>query len=467
MTGNSEWLVERLGAYGQQEALIRAGRTSRYSDLLEARRLVSDRLKPYAIGPGSRCAVVGDFGALTTGLLLELVRRSAVLIPFAAASAPRRQLLYETCAAEWAITSPDEDRIEGLAIDRLPTGSAPNADHPLYAELRARVAPGLVLFTSGSTGEPKAVVHDFSLLLEKFRQPGRPMRTLTFLLFDHWGGLNTLLHTLMSGGVVACPPSRKPEQICALIQDHRLELLPASPSFLNLMLVSGAHTRYDLSSLRVITYGAEPMPEATLRRLHRALPDVELRQTYGLIELGVLRAKSASSDSLLVKVGGEGYDVRVVDGMLEIKARSSMLGYLNAPAPFTEDGYFKTGDRVEVHGEYLRIIGRESELINVGGEKVFPTEVEAVLLECPFVEDAVAYGQPHPLSGRVVCADIVRAGAGLDDNQARTAIRRFCNERLESYKVPVKIRFVEGPLSGDRQKRVRIGRDAGPDAWAD
>jgi acyl-CoA synthetase (AMP-forming)/AMP-acid ligase II len=201
------------------------------------------------------------------------------------------------------------------------------------------------------------------------------------------------------------------------------------------------------------------MPPTTLARVHRELPNIDLRQTYGLIELGVLRAKSAGSDSLLVKLGGDGYDIRVVDNLLEIKAKSSMLGYLNAPSPFTEDGYFKTGDRVEQHGEYVRILGRESEQINVGGEKVFPTEVETTLLDCPHVADAVVYGVSHPLSGKVVAADVVRIASDLEDSAVRTAIRLHCNERLEPYKVPVKIKFVEGPLVGDRQKRVRIGRD--------
>jgi acyl-CoA synthetase (AMP-forming)/AMP-acid ligase II len=139
-----------------------------------------------------------------------------------------------------------------------------------------------------------------------------------------------------------------------------------------------------------------------------------------------------------------------------------MLGYLNAPSPFTDDGYFRTGDRVEQHGEFFRILGRQSEQINVGGEKVFPTEVEAVLLECPLVVDAVVYGSPHPLSGKIVCADVVRQASDQGDSDMRAAIRLFCNQRLESFKVPVKIRFVEGPLAGDRQKRVRAGRaDAG------
>jgi long-chain acyl-CoA synthetase len=461
VTGRLNWLLDRLSSYGGKDAIIRQDTTTSYIDLVAILPAVARLFDSKGIVPGDRVALVGDFGTLSTGCLLALIDRAAIIIPMTAASAKRSDALFDICAAEWSVEVGDASEVAGISIRQLKSASASAATSGLYLDIRNRAVPGLVLFTSGSTGEPKAVVHDFSLLLRKFSKAGRPLRTVNFLLFDHWGGLNTLLHTLSSGGVVACPESRNPEHICALIEAHRLELLPASPSFLNMLLVSGAHKRHKLDSLRMITYGAEPMPPTTLARMNREFPAVEFRQTYGLIELGVLRAKSESSESLLVKIGGEGYDVRVVDGLLEIKAESSMLGYLNAASPFTEDGYFRTGDRVEVHGEFLRILGRESEQINVGGEKVFPSEVEAVLLECPEVVDAVVYPQPHPLSGRIVCTDIVRVASATDDAAIRILIRRFCNERLEPYKVPVKIKFVEGPLTGDREKRVRIGRSAG------
>src|SRR5690606_14521139 len=146
--------------------------------------------------------------------------------------------------------------------------------------------------------------------------------------------------------------------------------LPTTQTFLNLTLLGKAWEGLDLSSLQLITYGTEPMPEATLKAVHERFPEVQLLQTYGLSELGILRSKSRSSDSLWVKVGGEGFETRIVDGLLEIKAQSAMLGYLNAPSPFTPDGWFRTGDAVEVDGEWLRILGRKSEMINVGGEKV-------------------------------------------------------------------------------------------------
>ena len=113
------------------------------------------------------------------------------------------------------------------------------------------------------------------------------------------------------------------------------------------------------------------MPKSTLSRLNHLFPDIKFQQTYGLSEVGILRSKSLDSKSLWVKVGGEGYETRIRENKLEIKSKSAMLGYLNADNPFTKDGWFKTGDLVEVKGDYIKIIGRESEMINVGERKYF------------------------------------------------------------------------------------------------
>src|SRR5919106_3948228 len=92
--------------------------------------------------------------------------------------------------------------------------------------------------------------------------------------------------------------------------------------------------------------------------------------------------------------------------MLQIRARSAMLGYLNAPSPFTPDGWFPTGDAVDVDGEYLRIRGRQSEIINVGGEKVYPAEVESVLQSMDGVAEITVCGEKNPITGQMVTARV-------------------------------------------------------------
>ena len=203
-----------------------------------------------------------------------------------------------------------------------------------------------------------------------------------------------------------------------------------------------------------MTYGTEVMPESTLARFNEVLPDVRMLQTYGLSEVGILRSKSRSSDSLWVKVGGEGFDTRIVDGLLEIKAKSAMLGYLNAPSPFTDDGWFMTGDAVEVDGEYIKILGRRSELINVGGEKVYPAEVESVLQQMDGVADVVINGEAHPLTGNIVVA---RVKLETDEtlSEFRKRMRAHCADRLERYKIPQKVQLVGKSMHGERFKKMR------------
>jgi long-chain acyl-CoA synthetase len=191
-----------------------------------------------------------------------------------------------------------------------------------------------------------------------------------------------------------------------------------------------------------------------LQRIHEALPNVTLQQTYGLSELGILRSKSKSSDSLWVKVGGEGYETKIVDGILWLRARSAMLGYLNAPSPFDEEGWMNTGDMVEVDGEYIRILGRKSEIINVGGQKVFPSEVESVLLQMQNVKDAVVLGEPHPITGRIVIARVNLADPE-DPREFKKRMFAFCREILPSYKIPVKVEISDQSQYNSRFKKMR------------
>jgi acyl-CoA synthetase (AMP-forming)/AMP-acid ligase II len=140
--------------------------------------------------------------------------------------------------------------------------------------------------------------------------------------------------------------------------------------------------------------------------------------------------------------------------MLEIKAKSAMLGYLNAPSPFTEDGWFITGDAVEVDGEWIRILGRKSELINVGGEKVYPAEVESVLQTMEGVEDVAVTGLPNPITGQIVFARIkLSRPESLANFRAR--MREYCRDRLDRFKIPQKVELVEDGLHGERFKKMR------------
>jgi long-chain acyl-CoA synthetase len=444
------FILDRLTALKDRPALFWRGEAFDGNWMAEQVRQDVQRLAGEGLVENAVVILRSDYSPWSVSLLLALIESKAILAPLLPSTLKKTPGLVDIVNPALQIDSGPEGEFSTVRREQ-------SAPHALVRQLQDAGKPGLILFTSGSTGEPKGVIHDLSRLLVKFQTPRPAMRTLNFLLFDHWGGLNTLLHAFANGSAVVLPENRGADYICQLLERHQVELLPASPTFLNMLLLSQAYEGRDLSALRIISYGSEPMPASTLTGLRAAFPTVELRQTYGLIELGVLRAKSLSSESLWVKVGGEGYDLRVVDGILQIKADAAMLGYLNAASPFTDDGYFITGDRVKLNGEYMQFLGRDSELINVGGQKVFPAEVEAVLLESELVEEAVVYGQKNPITGKIVCAD-VQLRSGSDEAEARRAIKRFCAERMESFKVPVKIQFVQAGLHNDRGKRQRVGR---------
>jgi long-chain acyl-CoA synthetase len=263
-----------------------------------------------------------------------------------------------------------------------------------------------------------------------------------------------MLYQLSNAGCIVTVQNRDPDSVLRAVERHKVELLPTSPTFINLILLSEAYRRYDLSSLKIVTYGTEPMPESTLRRFHQVLPHIKLQQTYGLSEVGILRSKSRSSDSLWVKLGGEGFQTRVVNEILQIKAESAMLGYLNAPSPFTDDGWFNTGDKVEVDGDYFRILGRQSEIINVGGQKVYPAQVESVVQEIPKVAEVTVYGEKNAIMGQIVCAAI-RLRESCDARHFHRELREFCRQRLQEFQIPVRVRLVENAMHGGRFKKNR------------
>lgn len=444
MTGG--WLFKRMAATPEAIALASDEGETSYAALLARMSWWDAELASHDIH-GQVVSIEGDYGVESIAVFLALMRAGNIIVPICASA--RAHL------SEYLDVAEVECRIDLGGKVPVVTSTGRAADHDHYARLWAADAAGLVLFSSGSTGKHKAAVHDLTPLLEKFETPRHSYRTLVFLQLDHIGGINTLFYTLANAGTVVVASGRMPHDVCTAIERHRVELLPTSPTFLNLLLLSEEWQRHDLSSLKVITYGTEPMPASTLRRVHAAFPNVRLQQTYGLSEVGILRSQSRGPDSLWVRVGGEGYETKVVDHRLWIRARSAMIGYLNAPCPFDAEGYFDTGDLVEVEGEWLRILGRQSELINVGGSKVFPTEVENALLEMDNVEDVSVRGESSALTGQavVVC---VRLKTDEEPSAFKTRMRLFCRDRLASYKVPVKVEF-SGPVYSERFKKMRQG----------
>jgi acyl-CoA synthetase (AMP-forming)/AMP-acid ligase II len=379
---------------------------------------------------------------------MALGRNGSIVIPLTRSSVVEESVALSVSGCDWYV------EFDAVGRDAAITHRGLASDNALLAEFRQRGTPGMVLFSSGSTGKPKGILHDFNQVAEKFRKQRTPVVAIPFLMIDHFGGINTILAITSSLGTVVTVADRSVANICAAIEKYKVELLPATPSFLTLMMASHLQSKYDLSSLKRITYGTEVMPQSTLDRVRAQFPGVDLLQTYGLSEVGVLRSQSREDGSLWVRVGGEGFQTKVVDGVLWIKSQFAMVGYLNAPSEFDADGWFNTQDQVEVDGDYFRILGRVTDLINVAGQKVYPSEVESVILEVDNVQDVAVFGEKHALLGNIVVAKIV-----LDTPETvesvKKRVRQACLAHLAPFKVPAKVILAEGVLHSARQKKIR------------
>jgi len=414
-------------------------------------RMIDDwreRLATYRIRQGTVCGILGDYSPQTCTLFFALLEAKAILVPFTRNLEQEMPAFMEIAGVQRLFRFDTADSWTIETFDNVP-------QNELALSFLERRMPGLIVFTSGSTGKPKGILHDCERVMRKFVAERRGWRTVLFLMMDHFGGFNTLLSAFAYGGVAICVPKRTPDAICRTIEQSRATLLPTTPTFLNMLILSGSHRDFDLSSIKLITYGTEVMPQATLQKIKTVFPNARLKQTYGLSELGVLRSKSMSDDSPWVKIGGEGFEVKVVDNVLWVRSEANMVGYLNAPNPFDGDGWMCTGDQVEVRGEYMRILGRQSEVINVGGQKVFPVEVETVLLDAHNVCEVSVFGDPHPLMGQVVHARI--SLYTLEDSIAVSErLRKFCLQRMARYKVPIRFSIVsEDEHHSERFKKIR------------
>jgi acyl-coenzyme A synthetase/AMP-(fatty) acid ligase len=401
------------------------------------------------IAPRELVGISADYGPASVALLLATMQRGAVAL-----LSPNSEGRAAERAGALGARGVFEEVSRGEILWR--DGAERSASqHPLLAEL-APGRGGFAILTSGTEGDPKLALHASWRWLAKFERPGKAHRTLAFLLFDHIAGLDTLFSTLAAGGTLITVDDRSPDGVCRAIERHRVEVLPTSPTFCRLLCLGDAPERFDLSSLQTVAYGSEPMSEANLEMLTTRLPGVRLLQRYGTSEFGSPASRSRSDGSTWLQIRSGELELDVRDGVLWVRSERSMLGYLNAPQPFADEGWYCTGDVVEQDGDWLRILGRASDRINVGGEKVSPDEVSAVLLELDWVRAARVDGLPHAILGQVVRASLDLAPEAPRGAALRRAVRAHCRIRLAAHKVPVKVVETTAREAGGAKAR-RLG----------
>ena len=333
-------------------------------------------------------------------------------------------------------------------IDAVPTGEP--ADLPVIA---SPTTPAIILYTSGSTGQPKGAMISHAALAAANESWAGPVmglteadRVLAALPLAHSFGLNGgLLAPLLAGAAVVLQERFSPEETPRAIGRHRVTVFPGVATMFARILESPALGPADLASLRLAVSGAAPCSWALASEWRRRT-GVRIVRGYGMTELfrpiSYLAAEAADHpDSIGRAVPG--VELRVVEDELWIRTPAAMDGYLRAPeetAVVLADGWFKTGDLATISPDgYVSIVGRKRELILRGGYSVVPGEVEATLLGHPAVAEAAVVGVAHAVLGEEVSAFVtLRAGLRAEPDE----LIAFCRARLAGYKYPRRISIV-------------------------
>ncbi len=363
--------------------LIKDNEEIYYIDLISNKKIFLDEIKQ-----GDVVLLIGDFDPDSINILFQLIEKKAIIAPLTQDTKKNHKYFADAISAKFIIEN-----------KKVVKCSERSNKHDLIEIIRDKQSPGFIFFSSGTTGKPKAILHDVDNLLKKYEKPRRTLIAINFLMFDHLGGINTFFHMLFNGGTIISLSNRGVKYVINLCEKHQVELLPTTPTFLRMLLMSGMIPDSIPKSIKIITYGTERMDETTLKELTRLLPDVDFRQTYGLSEFNAFRIKSKSRDSLYFKFGDD-LDFKIKKDILYIKSTQQMMGYLGDENPFDQEGWFKTNDIVDQKDGYIKIIGRNTDLINVGGLKFMGSDVENTVMKYQDVVNVKAYAKSNPLTGQ-------------------------------------------------------------------
>lgn len=290
------------------------------------------------------------------------------------------------------------------------------------------------LFTSGTTGRPKKVAHSLSTLARNVKRSKFHANDVWGMAYNptHMAGIQVFFQALFNANTMIRLFGVPKETIFRLIEDYSITHLSATPTFYRMLLP----TEVCCHSVQRLTSGGEKFDDHTLQQLLSCFPNAKFTNVYASTEAGSILA--SKGDNFIVKGDNEG-KVKIENG--ELMLHSSLLGQ---SASFALDGeWYHTGDVVQVVCETpltFKFVSRKSELINVGGYKVNPTEVESCLRLCESVKDARVYAKNNRILGNIICCEVeLIEGAQLSE----TDVRRFLQERLQEYKIPRMIKFVE------------------------
>ena len=438
------WIEERLVRFIDQTACIEGKRSWLYGDLQKYVERLIKTLR--SCGNQSVVAIRASQTIEGIAALLAIHQLNLIALPLGPGLSPN------DCFESMKVAAADYHLSFDRGVAKLKERE-PCKRPTLYKKLSGS---GLVLLSSGTSGSPKAMLHSLKALLDRYKDiPSRTERSLQLLLLDHIGGFDAAFRSLFAGSTLIIPDQLNPEAVGRAIEAHKVTVLPTSPTFLNLLLLNGIPHRYDCSCLKIIAYGAEPMPSALLKRLTHLFPQAKLQQKFGTSETGAIQIRSVSSDSLFFSIQDMDTKWKIIDNELWLKSPSRIIGYLNdESSSLGENGWYQTGDLVSTNNKgQLQIIGRKSALINVGGQKVHPAEIEAIIEQIAEVDACRVYAEAGAITGSIIACKITTQSA--DDLRTwKRRLRKHCRPYLAAWKIPSQLELTDSISVTNRLKRT-------------
>jgi acyl-coenzyme A synthetase/AMP-(fatty) acid ligase len=363
---------------------------------------------------------------------------------------------------------------DAIVSDRDPAGFAA-LGIPLHVQATSAVAPAAdggpadghrtawLLLTSGTTGAPKIVGHDVATLTAPIKPVSSPPVWATFYDIRRYGGLQIFFRALIGGGSLIL--SQAHEQVSdhlARLARHGVTHLSGTPSHWRRALMSP-----DLHSIApgYVRLSGEIADQAILDNLHGFFPHASIGHAYASTEAGVAFEVDdglAGFPTSFVDVGHGDVDIKIEDGSLRLRSRRTAVSYVGHDAPqlLDDGGFVDTGDMVELRGGRYHFVGRRGGIINVGGQKVNPEEVEAAINRHPAVSGSLVRARRNPITGAIVAADVVLKDQSIEGGAAERIEREIiaaCRAHIATYKVPAMLRFVPGLAVSESGKLLRHG----------
>ena len=453
-----------------------AGETRTYGELNEQSRRIASSLVSLGVGRGDRVAILMENSVRFVEVYLGVLRIGAISVGIQPALKPDEvRYILENSTARIVITTPllldhlpdtmpetladvlmaDGDPHSGLSLSTLTV----QADPTLSPSKLEAGTPLTIAYSSGTTGFPKGVVlthGNFNSFVHTHAQISPIQETDRLFFYYHLSGAyaQELLHTVFSCGATAVIFTRiQPQKIVEVIATHKVTVVFAAPAAYA-MLYDQASVE-QMATVQLFVFGGSPLPIHLLHRWHEKY-GCWLNNDYGLTEiLSATRNRNMDIKPTSIGLPLSSVEARIVDpddneveqgqyGEMVFRGPTVMQGYWNQPeatAQTLRNGWFHSGDVGYVDEDgYFYVVDRIKQMIDVGGMKVYPSEVERVLMQHPAIVDATVYGVPGGLLGeRVWASVVVKSGHTVEEDE----LRDYCSHHLAGYKIPLGIDILE------------------------